>query len=129
MERKRYISVILPLKLEWEPCYWIEQDVHQGDRVRVSFAFKEYIGVVDQIGIEPDIEPDKIKPVIDIEADMPSVLPQEIELWKKIAQYYLCTVGEVYKAAYPRIKVNMEHARAEAIRKVCQRRAKAVELI
>lgn len=129
MANRRYISVILPLKLEWEPCYWIEQDVHQGDRVRVSFAFKEYIGVVDQIGIEPDIEPDKIKPVIDIEADMPSVLPQEIELWKKIAQYYLCTVGEVYKAAYPSIKVNMEHARAEAIRKVCQRRAKAVELI
>ena len=129
MANRRYISVILPLKLEWEPCYWIEQDVHQGDRVRVSFAFKEYIGVVDQIGIEPDIEPDKIKPVIDIEADMPSVLPQEIELWKKIAQYYLCTVGEVYKAAYPSIKVNMEHARAEAIRKICQRRAKAVELI
>ena len=129
MANRRYISVILPLKLEWEPCYWIEQDVHQGDRVRVSFAFKEYIGVVDQIGIEPDIEPDKIKPVIYIEADMPSVLPQEIELWKKIAQYYLCTVGEVYKAAYPSIKVNMEHARAEAIRKVCQRRAKAVELI
>ena len=40
MDRKRFISVILPLKLEWEPCYWVKDglEVRVGDRVRVEFA-------------------------------------------------------------------------------------------
>ena len=129
MEQKHYISVILPLKLEWEPCYFTHEKVFPGDRVKVKFANKVYIGVVSKIDVSPDVALEKIKEITSIERDMSSILPEEMELWKQVAEYYLCTVGEVFKAAYPAVKVNMEQARAEAKRKVCQRRAKTLEAI
>ena len=129
MEQKHYISVILPLKLEWEPCYFTHENILPGERVKVRFANKVYIGAVSNIDVTPDVDQAKIKEIISIERDMQSILPEEMELWRQVAEYYLCTVGEVFKAAYPAIKVNMEQARAEARRKVCQRRAKALEAI
>ena len=129
MEQKHYISVILPLKLEWEPCYFTHENILPGERVKVRFANKVYIGAVSNVDVAPDVDPAKIKEIISIERDMQSILPEEMELWRQVAEYYLCTVGEVFKAAYPAIKVNMEQARAEARRKVCQRRAKALEAI
>ena len=129
MAQKQYISVILPLRLEWIPCYSADMEVRQGDRVRVIFANKEYVGVTYRTGIVPDVSPEKVRDIICVENDIPSVLPQEMELWMKVAEYYMCTVGEVYKAAYPGMKINMEQARAQAKAKVCQRREKAIELI
>lgn len=126
MEQKHYISVILPLKLEWEPCYSTCEKIFTGNRVRVKFANKEYIGVVSCTDITPNIDLAKIKDIEAVEADMPGVLGEEIELWRRVAEYYMCTIGEVYKAAYPAVKVNMEHARSEARKKVCQRRAKTL---
>ena len=91
MTGKRYISVILPLKLEWEPCYSTVSELKIGDRVRVLFSGKEYIGVVSASGIKPDISPEKIRPIVSEERSLENILPQEIELWKKVAQYYMCT--------------------------------------
>lgn len=121
-----YISVILPLRLEWEPCYSIPENsqVMPGDRVRVLFANREYIGVVSSCGISPQMDLKKIKPVISVESEMERVLPEEISLWRSVSDYYLCTIGEVYKAAYPHGKVNLEEARAAARLKVRQRREK-----
>ena len=31
----------------------------------------------------------------------PVLLPLQMELWRWIAEYYLCTLGDVYKAALP----------------------------
>ena len=129
MAEKQYISVILPLKLEWIPCYRADMEVGLGDRVRVRFANKEYIGVTYRTGITPELSHEKIKNIISIEREMPSVLPQEMELWQNVAEYYLCTIGEVYKAAYPSVKINMEQARAQAKAKVCSRREKTIEII
>ena len=125
MTNVQYISVILPLKLEWEPCYCAAaSDIKVGDRVRVIFARKEYIGVASVIGITPDIAPEKIQPIVAVEKEMERIRPEEIELWRQVADYYLCTVGEVYKAAYPTIKVNLEEARAAALAKARGRRAR-----
>ena len=46
-----YIQVILPLRLEWEPCYRLPEgtEVRVGDRVRVLFARKEYVGAVSAV--------------------------------------------------------------------------------
>ena len=134
MSKIHYISVILPLKLEWEPCYSIPhdmapQEIHVGDRVKVIFANKEYFGVVSATGIEPETDIKKIKPVLSVEKDMERILPQEIELWKAVAGYYLCTTGEVYKAAYPHGKTSLEEARAAAKSKVRERREKLMESI
>ena len=134
MTGAHYISVILPLKLEWEPCYALPDgtdpgQVGRGDRVKVMFANREYSGVISATGITPDTDPGKIKPILYIEKDMEKIFPEEIKLWRKVADYYLCTVGEVYKAAYPYGKINLEEARAAAKSKVRERREKLLESI
>lgn len=117
MDKVRYISVILPLKLEWEPCYRTTEDVRPGSRVRVKFAGKTYSAVVSKTDVTPDIAPEKVRDIESVELGMENILFAEIELWRKVADYYLCTVGEVYKAAYPAGKINMEQARAKSKRK------------
>ena len=96
MDEMRYISVILPLKLEWEPCYRIgtgreipdqvgddrpevgqSAGIEVGQRVRVRFAGKEYVGVVSRVDIVPDIAPEKIQPVLEVETSMEKVLEEE----------------------------------------------------
>ena len=129
MKQKKYISVILPLKLEWEPCYSVSEEILEkgieiGDRARVIFSGKEYIGVVSSADVAPETDPRKIKDILSVERDMERVLPQEIELWRRVANYYMCTVGEVSKAAYPSGKLNLEEARANAISKIRQRKEK-----
>ncbi|MGN1215630.1 MAG: DEAD/DEAH box helicase family protein, partial [Candidatus Cryptobacteroides sp.] len=128
MPQVRYIKVIVPIRLEWEPLYSYEYDVDmpfpltEGTRVSVAVASKTYVGVVSctDAGDEAArVGPARIRPVLAIEEGLPPVTPEEIALWRKVASYYLCTVGEVYKAAYPGIKVSQEEtrARAEAARK------------
>ena len=124
MLEKRYISVILPLKLEWTPCYWTDRQIESGSRVRVVFSGKEYVGVVENTDITPDIDEARILQISSVEEGMEKVLAEEIELWRRIADYYLCTIGEVYKLAYPVTKIKLEHARAEARRLICQRKEK-----
>ena len=131
MVNGQYISVILPLKLEWEPCYSIpetwEGKVYPGDRVKVSFANKVYSGVVSAVGIIPETDPAKIKEIITKEEGLAGILPEEVELWRHVAGYYLCSIGEVYKAAYPGSKINLEEARAAALQKAKERREKLLE--
>lgn len=131
MQEPIFISVILPLKLEWEPCYSLpattdSDKISIGDRVKVKFAFKEYTGVVSAIGITPEIEKERIQSVISVETGLEHIMPEEIELWRKVAEYYMCTTGEVYKAAYPAIKVNLEEARATALEKIRTRRERMI---
>ena len=132
MDRAFYISVILPLKLEWEPCYSLpsgmdSSDVKAGDRVKVQFAGKVYSGVVSKVGVKPETDPSKIKPIICIEEGLEPVLEEEMELWRQVAGYYLCSIGEVYKAAYPIGKINLEEARAAALEKARKSREKLLE--
>lgn len=127
-----FISVILPLKLEWEPCYCLPEDISPeeisvGDRVKVKFANRPYSGVVSATGITPDTAVSKIKPIEEVEKGLERILPQEIELWRRVADYYLCTIGEVYKAAYPVGKVNLEESHAAALERAAQRREKMLE--
>lgn len=131
MKQMKYISVILPLKLEWEPCYSLPEpeEAKVGDRVKVMFANREYFGVVSATDIKPDTDPKKIKPILFLERDMERILPEEIELWRTVADYYLCSTGEVYKAAYPYGKTSMEEMRATAKSKVRQRREKLMNSI
>lgn len=134
MLKSCYISVILPLKLEWEPAYALPDGitpemVKVGDRVKVIFANREYSGVISAVDIMPDTAPERIKPVLSFERELESISPKEIELWRTVADYYLCTIGEVYKAAYPYGKINLEEARAAARSKVQVRREKLLESI
>ena len=119
MQGKRYIQVILPLRLEWEPCYCLDGvdssvQVQAGDRVRVVFSGRAYVGVVSAVDIEPDIAPEKISAVKELLPELPAVTPHELEFWRFISEYYLCTIGEVYKAAYPAQKIQSEEIGARS---------------
>ena len=129
MQKEKFISVILPLKLEWEPFYRTSEVLNVGERVRVAFAGKEYVAVVSGIDATPDINSSKVKPIISVERDIEKILKEEIELWRQVSQYYLCTVGEVYKAAYPIGKINLEESRAEAKKKAVERKEKVLAAI
>ena len=130
MKQRRYITVIVPLKLEWEPCYYIPEEIAEvnvGDRVKVIFANKEYTRTVSTINFTPDISPEKILPITSLETVLEKITPGEIALWRMVSEYYLCSIGEVYKAAYPAKKVNLEAARASAMKTAADRRERLLE--
>lgn len=120
-----YIHVILPLRLAWEPVYALPDDparpsVGVGTRVEVDFAGKAYTGVVSVAPADAPpagVPAERIKPAGRIAAELAPVSEEEIALWRQVADYYLCTVGEVYKAAYPAGKTGMEHDKALADRR------------
>ncbi|MCQ2166835.1 MAG: hypothetical protein MJY49_05355 [Bacteroidales bacterium] len=102
-----YISVILPLKLSWEPFYSVPEGttVVIGDRVNVIFAGRQYLGVVSGTDVCPDeCTLSRILPIRQLRTDKERILETEIEFWRKIAEYYMCSVGQVYKAAYTSVK-------------------------
>ena len=106
MDGSIFIQVILPLKLEWEPYYLVETPVAAGDRVKVEFAGKDYVAVVSAADVTPPEQlVDRILYVKAIVRDLPPVYAQEIAFWRSLAAYYLCTIGEVYKAALLRDRV------------------------
>ena len=96
-----YIQVIVPLRLEWEP-YYVLEGAAVGDRVQVVLAHREYVGVVSAVNVIPETAPERIQEARP--TDLTPVHPREIAFWRAIAGYYLCSVGEVYKAAYPAFK-------------------------
>ena len=111
-----YASVILPVKYSGEISYFLPKNsqAKAGQRVKVDFAGKIYSGVVTRVLEQTDIPthtPDgkeiHYKPVLEVE-ETPAILQTEIALWEKVAKYYMCSVGEVYKAAYPQLKVKQE---------------------
>ena len=154
MSKKIFIQVILPLRLEWEPFYYLDGEmtasgmslrqaqrpgslifkqpklvaesvevtekdgmpIRIGDRVRVNFAGKEYVGVISVVDAGKQAEAmgivDRVKPIVGMAEGLEPVSVEEITLWRQIAEYYLCTVGEVFKAAYPAQKVAEEEALA-----------------
>ena len=117
MSNRTFIQVILPLRLEWEPFYYLDDGAACiGDRVRVNFVGKEYVGVVSVVDAGKQAEAmgivERVKPVVGMAEGLEPVSVEEITLWRQISEYYLCTVGEVYKAAYPAQKVAEEEALA-----------------
>ena len=113
----KYLKVILPLKLDWEPCYSVLPGTEGGvpsvgTRVSVRFAGRKYVGVVSESDVTPDIELTKIQRIIRVEDGISPVTEAEMRLWRFVSDYYLCPVGEVYKAAYPSLKNDGEMIRS-----------------
>ena len=43
----------------------------------------------------------EVKAIIDVLDDMPVLMPSQYELWRWMAEYYICPIGDVYRAAMP----------------------------
>ena len=123
-ENMKYITVILPLKLDWEPYYSAkDENVHVGSRVKVMFSGRQYTGVVSSTGSTPP-PGINIKEIIAAENGLPDIFPEEISFWKTVADYYMCTVGEVYKAAYPAMKTSQEQSFAKKLQREQEKKEK-----
>lgn len=100
-----FVDVILPLPLSDTYTYGVpsefEDKVQIGYRVIVQFGSKKiYTGIVKRVHSDKP-ENIKVKDILEVLDDSPIVLNNQLKLWEWIAQYYLCTVGDVYKAALP----------------------------
>src|SRR5665648_678165 len=100
-----FADIILPLAVRGRFTYSIPdsimRSVYPGVRVIVQFGGKNlYSGIVCNIhNNQPDIK--YVKPIIKILDSVPAVREIQLKLWQWISEYYLCSEGEVMKAAIP----------------------------
>jgi primosomal protein N' (replication factor Y) len=99
-----WLEVILPLAIPKTYTYSVPRNllkkIKPGCRVEVVFGKnKKYSGIIKSITkIKPSYATKDILNVID---DEPILYPQQLQLWKWISDYYMCSEGEVMAAALP----------------------------
>lgn len=99
-----YAEIILPLPLQSTFTYSVPEELKDllqtGTRVLVQFGRKKYYtGIVSHLHNDrPDYEVKEIAAVMDRK---PVVRYPQLKLWRWIAEYYLCSEGDVMKAALP----------------------------
>ena len=100
-----YAQVILPLAVEGMYTYRVPEELHErisvGCRVLVSFGKKRiYSAIIYALHKDP---PEEFKPknILDLLDDQPLVGGEQIQLWDWMSSYYMCTHGEVMRAALP----------------------------
>lgn len=107
-----YAEVILPLAVQGTFTYLVPEemqcDISTGSRVYVPFGPRKlYTGIVADL--HTNTPKFKVKPIASL-LDGTSILRHpQLKFWQWIADYYLCTLGEVYRAAVPTgLKVESE---------------------
>ena len=97
-----YAQVVLPLA---QPMYTFSVDealgVSVGDAVVVQFgSSRYYTGIVWSITTQKPDYP-RIKPILKRLYGTPLVNAKAQRLWEWVADYYMCTIGEVMRVALP----------------------------
>ncbi|CAM3483435.1 primosomal protein N' [Zobellia roscoffensis] len=100
-----FIDVILPIPLEKLFTYAISQTeaefLRPGMRVGVPFGkSKIYTGLVHQVHTNAPVvyEAKEIDRILDEDPIINSI---QLKHWQWIADYYMCTIGEVFRSAVP----------------------------
>ena len=102
---QHFINVILPIPLEKQFTYSVTPSeaefLSPGMRVAVPFGkSKIYTGLVSEIHTSAPTNYDA-KEIHQILDEHPIVNTFQLEHWQWIADYYMCTVGEVFRSAVP----------------------------
>lgn len=101
---KLYADLILPLPLQGLYTYVIPNDMEGvlvGSRVIVQFGKKKfYTAIVSKI-YQSDEEIPLVKEIISTLDDYPIVTSLQLQFWEWISFYYMCSLGDVYRAALP----------------------------
>lgn len=105
MGAKNFAQVILPLPLFTSFTYKVTEEMEDlitvGSRVLVQFGRKKfYTGLVAGFTSDPPGN-FEIKPIMALLDEAPIVRYPQLKLWDWISEYYLCSVGDVFKAAVP----------------------------
>ena len=111
-----YANIILPLPLEGYFTYAVSEglapQIQVGVRVTVPLGkSKTYVGIVAEYPVDVPKPAKEVaqqgkkkieyKDIADVLDDTPILFPQQLRLWKWIADYYMSPIGDVYKAALP----------------------------
>ena len=100
----KYVDVILPLPLDGLFTYALpdtmEDKVREGVRVLVPLGrSKTYTAMVMRVHDQkPEFETRAVIEALDME---PMLLPQQLKLWRWVADYYMAPLGDVFKTALP----------------------------
>ncbi len=100
----RYADIVLPLA---QPayCFSVPEDaegkIGVGDAVAVQFGPRNiYTGIVWRLhDTRPDVK--RIKPIGRRLYDCPLLDAKQMQMWEWMAEYYMCTLGEVMRIALP----------------------------
>jgi len=100
-----FVEVILPLAISKNYTYRVPFEMNDaaavGKRVVVQFGkSKLYTAIIATIS---EMAPEKYeaKYIIEVLDDVPVVTHQQLQFWNWLAEYYMCTIGEVMNAALP----------------------------
>jgi primosomal protein N' (replication factor Y) (superfamily II helicase) len=105
MQKGFYIDLLLPLPVPGSFTYGISEEqaaiVKPGMRVSVSFGKKSVCtGLVLRMHHQKPLT-HEVKEIISVIDAQPVILESQIRLWEWVSAYYMCTPGEVFKAALP----------------------------
>lgn len=102
---QHFAQVILPLAVEGMFTYSVPdtlvEKISPGSRVLVSFGKKRlYSAIVQSTTTDPP-EGFTPKPILELLDQDALVTPQQLQFWDWMSPYYMCTPGEVMRAALP----------------------------
>lgn len=109
-----FADVLLPLPLQGTFSYAVGREladrVKVGHRVIVPFGKKKfYTGVVQSVGNQAPEGGYEVKEIVSVLDSEPIVRRPQMQLWDWVAEYYLCSAGDVLRAALPAaLKVESE---------------------
>ncbi len=95
------IPLALPKNYTWEVPEKFRESLQVGCRVEVNLGkSKKYAGIVKRLHADAptSFEAKEILNLLDAE---PVIQPFQLQLWSWLADYYMCTEGEVMAAALP----------------------------
>ncbi len=100
-----FVDIILPIRIEKQFTYSITRAEFEflkpGTRISVPFGkSKIYTGLVGKVHNNAPLIYEA-KPIHQILDKTPIVFPKQLQLWQWMSNYYMCTLGEVMRAALP----------------------------
>ncbi len=93
------IPLTLPQNYTWLIPFHLQESIQIGSWVEVSLRNKKYAGIVKHI--TATTPPFNSKPIISLLAPTPILFPIQLQLWTWMANYYVCTEGEIMSIALP----------------------------
>ena len=97
-------NIILPFPLNDTYTYYVPQAMEEhicvGQRVIVSFGAKRFFtGIVYSLGEASDVV--DLKPIAEIIDNKPIVSQNQLLYWRRLADYYICSLGDIMRLALP----------------------------
>jgi len=100
-----YVDVIMPLAVQGTFTYHVNKElmdkVESGKRVIVQFGKRRLYSAVIYRLHHNQPKNYKTKPIDSVLDQQPIINAFQFQFWEWIAEYYMCSLGEVYKAALP----------------------------